>query len=105
MPAIVVWLVGLLGPVLAHVLGRLVVALGVTAVTVVGVGTGAAQLKAEFVAAYSGLPATLLEVLGLLRVDQAMLVIFSAIVGRVALRMASDAVTSLTFRAPPPGRL
>lgn len=100
MPAIIVWAMGLLAKVLAFTFGRLVWMLGVTVVTVTGVGTGLEWLKAEFIAAYSALPVTMLQVLSLLRIDQAVLLIFSAYAARLSL-VGMDGVLRTMMLQPP----
>ncbi len=105
MPAIIAWVVGGLAIVLRHLVGRIVVMLGIQAVIVTGVTTGLNALKSSFLSAYGGLPAAIVQIFGLLRVDQAALVIFAAIAARVALKAVSGSVTRFGMSAPPAGRL
>jgi hypothetical protein len=74
-------------------------------VTFVGLSAAFSGLRSSFVSAYAGLPGTLLQMLGLLRVDEAMLVIFSAITARVALSAVQGSVTKLIQGVPPAGQL
>jgi hypothetical protein len=104
MPAIVTWLWGGLSIVLRYVAARVIFMLGIQAVTFVGLSSAFSSLRSSFVSAYSGLPATLIQVLGLFRVDEAMLVIFSAITARAALSAVQGSITKLVQGVPPTGQ-
>jgi len=105
MPAFITWLLGGLSIVLRHVLARVVFMLGLQAVTFVGLTATFSALRSSFVSAYSGLPGTIVQMLGLLRVDEAMLVVFSAITARATLAAVQGSVTKLMQGPPPAGQL
>lgn len=93
MPAFLVWWLGALGPVLMSVAGRVMLALGIGIVTFAGVDLALNSLRDKALANLTGLPALTLDVLSLLRVDQAILTVFSALVATVAIRGLNGAVS------------
>lgn len=105
MPAFITWLLGGLSIVLKYVAARVVFMLGIQVVTITGVAVVLNDLKDAFISTYTGLPATMLQVLGLLRIDQACLVIFSAITARYTLGLAGGGFSRIVQGAPPEGRL
>ena len=92
MPAFIVLLLGTLGPILMSVAGRVLVGLGIAVVTFAGVDLALNALKVDVFSQLSGLPATILTVLYLTRVDQAINLIFSALVASVAIQGLQGAV-------------
>lgn len=96
MPLIVVYLLGALGPLLLSVAGRVLVALGISVITFAGVDLALNALKADVLAQFGTLPAQVVTVLYLTRVDQAVNLIFSALVGSVAIQGLQGAVRRWT---------
>jgi len=76
---------GVLSWVAGSLIARLVIALGIGVVTYIGVSAGMDTLQAMVVSELGGLPAHLIQALGLLRFDDAITLVFSAIAARVAL--------------------
>lgn len=105
MPAILVLLLGGLGNVLAHVVGRVFVLLGLTAVVVTGASVGLEALRSQIIASYTGLPVVAVQLLGLLRVDQAVLIVLSAVAARLALRALGGAIATIVSRPGPGGAI
>jgi hypothetical protein len=100
MPAFLVLLGGVLSKVLQSVVGRVLVLLGLSVATYTGVGVAVDQLKQQFVSSYQSMPAVMLDLLGLLKIDQGMLIIFSALAGRVAFVAVNGAVSRLIQGRP-----
>lgn len=100
MPAFVAWIIGALGPALMSVAGRVLVALGIGVVTFAGVDAALTALKTSAFANFSGLPATVLTVLYLTKVDLAINIIFSALLGNIAMRGIGSAITKFVHKAP-----
>lgn len=105
MPAFIVWIAGAMGWVLKHLAARIVVMLGIQAVTVTGLSAFLLDLKEAAVTAYGQMPLTMIQVLGLLRIDQAALVIFAAFTARLTMGFAQDSVTRIVGGRPGEGQL
>lgn len=105
MPAFIVWIAGALGWVLKYLAARIIVMAGIQVVTVVGLGAFLLDLKVAAVNAYQGLPASMLGILGLMRIDQGILIIFAAFTARLTLGAMQDSVSKITQGVPPEGRL
>lgn len=95
MPAFIVWILGGLSIVLKYVAARLVFMLGIQIVTITGLAFFFNDLKNAFITTYSGLPVVMVQVFGLLRIDQACLVIFSAITARYTLGLAGGSISKI----------
>lgn len=98
MPAAFIWILGGLGPILQSVVGRVLLALGVGIVTFGGVDLALDQFRTKVFTELAGLPAIMLDVLSLLRVDQAILTIFSALAGALAVRGVNGAVSKWVLK-------
>lgn len=98
MPAFVVWILGALGPVLMSVVGRVLLALGIGIATFTGVDLALDSLKARIISDIQGLPAVIVGILGLLRLDQAILTVFSAFMATVAIRATQGAVSKWVLK-------
>lgn len=92
MPIFVVWILGALGPILLSAVGRALVSLGISVVTFAAVDLALGVLKSDVLSQLSGLPAMIVSILFLTRVDQAVNLIFSALVATVALQGLQGAV-------------
>jgi hypothetical protein len=97
---IVALLVGALGPMLMSVAGRVLVAVGIGVVTYAGVDVALTALKTSAFNNFVGLPATVLTVLYVTKVDLAINIIFSALLGNIAMRGLSSAITKFVHKAP-----
>jgi hypothetical protein len=105
MPAFVVWIAGAMQTILGYLIARVMFMIGIQAVTVVGLGAFLLDLKNAAILAYGQMPAAMLQWLGLLRVDQAALVVFAAISARLTLGFAQNSVTRLVSMGPQAGQL
>lgn len=95
MSAFVSMLVGALGWMLKGLVARVIVILGLTAVTYVGVGAAILELKDVFIAEWNAVPAVVRGIVSMFRIDQAVLLIFSAMVGRVSFNTINDSFTRI----------
>jgi hypothetical protein len=102
MPVFLVSLAGLLSQVLAFLAVRVIVAFGLTAVTYVGLAAALLDLKDAFVLAYSGLPANMLALFGVMRIDQGALIIFSAWSARFTLFTIDGSLTKIVAAGAAP---
>jgi len=100
MPYFIAALVGALGPMLMSVAGRVLVALGIGLVTYAAIDTGITAFKTQAFTYLAGAPATIVNILFMTKVDQAITIIFSAYLGTVAMRGISGAITKFAFKAP-----
>lgn len=75
-----------MGEVLKPLLKRIVMFLGFTAVTYVGVGALMESVKDQFIAAYSGIGADVLVYLSLAKVDQALSILLSAWAAKLTIK-------------------
>lgn len=86
MPAFIyALLVGFAG-VLSSVAFQVLIALGIGFVTFTGISTGFEALHAFAVSSWGALPASVLQVMGLVRIDQALNLIISAAAARFTLQ-------------------
>lgn len=85
MPAFVAMLLGGLIEICGSIAGRVLVSLGFGFVTYTGVSTTLTWLKAQAVAAATGLPADVLGLLAVMKVGEAISIVFSALLVRLLL--------------------
>lgn len=101
LPAVVAVALGALGRVLSSRAGIILFQLGFSAVTFTGVSYGLGTLKADIIANFAALPATMATIIGLMRIDQGILIVLSAMAARLAMQAVDGAVTRWVTRAPP----
>lgn len=100
MPAFIYALLVGLSSVLSSVLFQVLFALGVGFVSFTGISLVLSQLHAFAATQWSALPATVLQVMGLLRVDQALNLIISAAAVRFTLQgMTGGGIRKLVWKA------
>jgi hypothetical protein len=99
----IVRLLGGLGRVLSSTVGVVLAKLGVAVVTFTGFSVGLGNLKQQVVGWLQGMPADMVTVLALMRIDQGVLILFSALTARIALLAVDGALTRWNFRAPSGG--
>ena len=75
---------------------KILIALGITAVTFVGVDTVTSQLVGYVTASYTGLPSATLQIFGLAGVGQGLGLILGAINARLALWLFASATKWIT---------
>lgn len=97
-----IWLAPLLGglaTVAGSLVGRVLLALGITFVTFSGLSVGVDSLKAMVVTNMSGMGVKVAGLLAFLWVDKAITLVFSAFSALLALKMAgSDSITSMVIK-------
>lgn len=85
MPIFVAAIGGMLINLVGTLAGRVLVALGIGVITYTGVGASLDFLKDQAVSAFSGLPAEMLSIMGLMKVGVCISIITSAITARLLL--------------------
>jgi|OpeIllAssembly_1097287.scaffolds.fasta_scaffold02466_8 hypothetical protein len=100
MPVIVATILGALGRLLSSRVGVILFQLGFATVTFTGVTIGLQTLKADVISYLGSLPSTMVTILSLMRIDQGLLILFSAMAARLALQAVDGAVTRWTQRPP-----
>jgi len=94
MPVFVAAIGGMLINLVGTLVGRVLIALGISVITYTGISTTLDFLKAQAIGAFAGLPPEVFGLLGILRVGQCISIVTSAI----AAKMVIDGVTSDTFK-------
>ena len=94
MPVFVAAIGGMLINLVGTLVGRVLVALGLSVITYTGVNATIETLKTQAVQSFSALPPEVFGMLGVMRVGQCISIITSAIAARLLL----DGLTSDTFK-------
>lgn len=94
MPAFVAAIGGMLINLVGTLVGRVLVALGLSVITYTGINATIEALKTQAVQSFSALPPEVFGMLGVMRVGQCISIITSAIAARLLL----DGLTSDTFK-------
>lgn len=94
MPVFIAAIGGMLINLVGTLVGRVLIALGISVITYTGISTTLDFLKAQAIGAFAGLPPDVFGMLGVLRVGQCISIVTSAI----AAKMVIDGVTSDTFK-------
>lgn len=94
MPVFIAAIGGMLINLVGTLVGRVLIALGISVITYTGISTTLDFLKAQAIGAFAGLPPEVFGLLGILRVGQCISIVTSAI----AAKMVIDGVTSDTFK-------
>lgn len=94
MPVFIAAIGGMLINLVGTLVGRVLIALGISVITYTGISTTLDFLKAQAIGAFGGLPPEVFGMLGVLRVGQCISIVTSAI----AAKMVIDGVTSDTFK-------
>ncbi|MQQ99256.1 DUF2523 domain-containing protein [Glaciimonas soli] len=85
---------GALAPVLGSLVGRVLLALGISFVTYQGLSVGTDALYASVQSSFNGLPSSIMSLMAYLWVDKAISTVFSAFTAALTIKLASG--TSLT---------
>lgn len=94
MPVFVAAIGGMLINLVGTLVGRVLVALGIGVVTYTGMNSSLGFLKSQAVSAFSGLPAEVLSIIGIMKVGVCISIITSAITARLLL----NGLTGDTFK-------
>jgi hypothetical protein len=101
MPAIFYAVLVFLAPLLTSLFFQLLLAVGVGVATYAGISTALTSLHSFFTSQYGGLPANVVAILGLARVDQAANLLLSAVTMRFTLAgLTSGTMRRFVMRAP-----
>lgn len=93
MPVFIAAIWGAFLRMVGSLVGRVLVALGISVVTYTGINASLDALKQQAIAAFSGLPPDLLGLLGVLKVGQCISIIMSATAARLLLNgLTGDAM-------------
>lgn len=94
MPSFVAAIGGMLINLVGTLVGRVLVALGVSVVTYTGINATLDGLKSQAISAFAALPPDVLSILSLMRVGQCISIVSSAIAARLLL----NGLTGDTFK-------
>jgi hypothetical protein len=89
MPVFIAAIGGMLINLVGTLVGRVMVALGISVITYTGMSTTLSTLKQQAITSFQGLPADLLGMLSYMRVGQAFSIVTSAIVARMVINGVS----------------
>jgi len=91
-------LVGALAGVMASLVGRAIIALGVGFITYKGLGATVAWLHGRVVGSLQGLPADMVGLLGFLGLDQALSIIMSAVTTAISIRLIAGSFKKMILK-------
>lgn len=94
MPVFVMAIGGMLINIVGTLVGRVLIALGISVITYTGITVTLDALKDQAISAFSGLPPEVFGLLGILRVGQCISIVTSAI----AVKLLLDGLTGDTFK-------
>lgn len=99
MPLLVASILGGLAQVAGSLVGRVLLALGMTYVTFKGFGVATDYIKTQVQTSMNSLPVEILALMGFLWVDKAISLVFSTWAACLALKLAGgDSITNLIVR-------
>lgn len=99
MPILVASILGGLAQVAGSLVGRVLLALGISYVTFKGFGVATDFIKGQVQTSINSMPAEVVSLLGFLWVDKAISLVFSAWSACLALKLAgADSVTNMIVR-------
>lgn len=92
MPVFIAALGGMFLNIAGSLAGQVLISLGISVITYVGVDTALSTLKADALSAFSGLPADLVSLLAYMKVGVSISIITSAVAVRLSLAGMTGAV-------------
>jgi hypothetical protein len=99
MPLFLAALLGGLVSAASSIAGRVLIALGIGYVTYTGISALLDWIKAQVISYLVGAPATIVAIMGLLKIDVAVSIVFSALAARLVLRgLTSDKITKMVIK-------
>lgn len=94
MPVFIAAIGGMLINLVGTLVGRVLIALGISVITYTGISVTMDTLKGQAISAFSSLPPEVFGILGILKVGQCISIVTSAI----AAKMVIDGLTGDTFK-------
>lgn len=85
-------LIGALAELAVSWVGRMLISLGITTITYAGIATGLDVMKQLVISKFQGLPSDVLNLMGLLGLDVAITLMFSAFAFRLSLRTINGSI-------------
>ncbi|MCC6609254.1 MAG: DUF2523 domain-containing protein [Burkholderiales bacterium] len=99
MPLFLAALLGGLVQAASSIVGRVLIALGIGYVSYTGINALLGWIKSQVVSQLAGAPGTVVAIMGLLKIDVAVSIIFSALAARLVLQgLTSDKVTKMVIK-------
>jgi hypothetical protein len=99
MPLFLAALLGGLVQAASSIAGRVLIALGIGYVSYTGISALLDWIKAQVVSYLVGAPATMVAIMGLLKIDVAVSIVFSALAARLVLQgLTSDKLTRMVIK-------
>jgi hypothetical protein len=99
MPLFLAALLGGLVQAASSIVGRVLIALGIGYVSYTGINALLGWIKSQVVSYLVGAPGTIVAIMGLLKIDVAVSIIFSALAARLVLQgLTSDKVTRMVIK-------
>lgn len=99
MPLFLASLLGGLVQAASSIVGRVLIALGIGYVSYTGINALLTLIKSQVVSYLVGAPGTVVAIMGLLKIDIAVSIIFSALAARLVLQgLTSDKVTRMVIK-------
>jgi hypothetical protein len=99
MPLFLAALLGGLVQAASSIVGRVLIALGIGYVSYTGINALLGWTKSQVVSYLVGAPGTVVAIMGLLKIDVAVSIIFSALAARLVLQgLTSDKVTRMVIK-------
>ena len=99
MPLFLAALLGGLVQAASSIVGRVLIALGIGYVSYTGINALLTLIKSHVVSYLVGAPGTVVAIMGLLKIDVAVSIIFSALAARLVLQgLTSDKVTRMVIK-------
>jgi hypothetical protein len=91
-------LIGALAEFVGPAVGRMLLALGISAITYTGVSAGLTALEQMAIAKFQGLPSDVLNLMSLLGIDVAITIIFSAYSFKISLRATGGVIKKMVAK-------
>jgi hypothetical protein len=99
MPLFLAALLGGLVQAAGSLVGRVLIALGIGYVSYTGISVLLDWIKAQAISYLTGAPATVVAIMGLLKIDVALSILFSAMAARLVLQgLTSDKITRMVIK-------
>lgn len=98
MHLLVPMLIGALASAMASLVGRLILALGVSFITYKGIGAGVDVMKNYVVSSFDGMPSQMVSLVAYLWIDKGLTIIFSAFTAALSLKLAGGSIKKAVLK-------